>query len=156
MSGIRPRLSHAGPNTYPVGAAIKGGQVVEGRADGLAYPAADGSTSVLGVAEHDAKPWTNPVTTDADGFEVVNVNPLPDHTSVGFARYEVTYAEDCPWGAAIVAAANGAVRPYRFTDPDGAGALVADTDPRLIIGYCDEPGGVVVATKATGLANISR
>lgn len=145
MSGVRPRLSHVGPNTYPAGEAIKGGMIVQANPDGKVRKGTAGSMLVLGVAEIDAKPWVDPVTTDADGFEVVNTSPLPDHVTVGLGRYVVTYTADCAWGQALQAGANGAVTP-----------VAADGDPRLIIGYCDEPGGVVVATKATGLANISR
>lgn len=145
MSGIRPRLSNAGPNTYPAGEAIKGGMIVQANPDGKARKGTAGSLLVLGVAETDAKPWVDPVSTDADGFEVVNVSPLPDHVTVGFGRYTVTYTADCAWGQALQAGANGAVTP-----------IALDGDPRLVIGYCDEPAGVVVATKATGLANISR
>ena len=145
MSGVRPRLSHVGPNTYPVGEAIKGGMVVQANADGLLRKGTADSLIVLGVAEADAKPWVDPVSTDADGFEVINTSPLPDHVAVGMGRYTVTYTANCAWGQALKAGANGAVTP-----------VAADGDPRLIIGYCDEPAGVVVATKATGLANISR
>ena len=145
MSGIRPRLSNAGPNTYPAGEAIKGGQIVQAHVDGKARKGQAGSVTVLGVAEIDAKPWANPVSVDADGFDVVNTSPLPTEVVVGMGRYNVTYTADCAWGAALVAGANGAVSP--------AGAA---PDARTVIGYCDEPGGVVVATKPTGLANISR
>ena len=145
MSGVRPRLSHVGPNTYPVSAAVKGGMLVEGFTDGKARPASAGSLTVLGVAEIDAKPWVNPVSVDADGFDVVNANPLPTETVAGFGRYVVTYTADAAFGQALQAGANGTVTP-----------ISADGDPRLIVGDCDEPSGVVVATKATGLANISR
>lgn len=145
MSGSLCRLSHVGPNTYPVSAAVKGGQIVEGFTDGMARPGTADSLKVLGVANVDAKPWANPVSTDADGFEVINVNPLPTETTVGFGRYVVTFTADTAFGQALKAGAAGAVTP-----------VAADGDPRLIIGYCDEPAGVVVATKATGLANISR
>ena len=100
---------------------------------------------MLGVAEIDAKPFASPVSTDADGFETINVSPLPEHTSVGFARYTVTYTANCGFGQALKAGANGTVTP-----------VAADVDPRLIVGYCDEPLGVVVATNPKGLANISR
>lgn len=150
MSGIRPRLSNAGPNTYPVSAAVKGGMLVAPAADqvankGKVAPAAAGSLVVLGVAEIDAKPWANPVSEDADGFDVVNASPLPTEVTVGFGRYVVTYTANTAFGQALQAGANGTVTP-----------IAADGDPRLVVGYCDEPGGVVVATKATGLANISR
>lgn len=150
MSGIRPRLSNAGPNTYPVSEAVKGGMLVAPAADqvankGKVRPAPAGSLVSLGVAEIDAKPWVDPVSVDADGFDVVNASPLPDYTVAGFGRYVVTYTADTAFGQALQCGANGAVTP-----------VAADGDPRLIVGYCDEPGGVVVATKATGLANISR
>jgi hypothetical protein len=150
MSGIRPRLSNAGPNTYPVSEAVKGGMLVAPAADqvankGKVRPAPADSMLCLGVSEIDAKPWANPVTVDADGFDVVNAAPLPTEATVGFGRYEVTYTADAAFGQALKCGANGAVTP-----------VAADGDPRLIVGYCDEPNGVVVATKATGLANISR
>jgi hypothetical protein len=146
MSGIRPRLSHTGPATYKVGAAVKGGMLVAPHATpGTVGPAGAASLVVLGVAEIDAKPFTNPVTTDADGFETINVSPLPEHTTVGFGRYVVTYTANATFGQALQAGANGAVTP-----------VAADVDPRLIVGYCDEPLGVTVATNPKGLANISR
>lgn len=146
MSGIRPRLSHDGPNTYKAGAAVKGGQIVVPHATaGTVGPSGAGALNVLGVAEIDAKPWVNPVSTDADGFEVINTSPLPQETTVGFGRYVVTYTADAAFGQALQSGANGTVTP-----------VAADVDPRLIIGYCDEPLGVVVATNPKGLANISR
>lgn len=149
MSGIRPRLSNAGPNTYPVSAAVKGGMLVAPAADqvvnkGKVAPAAADSMTVLGVSETDAKPWVNPVSVDSDGFDVVNASPLPTEATVGLGRYVVTYTANCAFGQRLKAGANGAVTP-----------IAADGDPRLVVGYCDEPGGVVVATKATGLANIT-
>ena len=145
MTGQTSRLSHTGPATYKVAEAVKGGMLVEARAGGTVGKAAAGSLVVLGVAMVDAKPAANPVSTDADGFETINVSPLPEHTTAEFGRYKVTYAADCAFGAALIAAANGTVTP--------AGAA---PDARSIVGYCDEPGGVVVATNPKGLANISR
>lgn len=145
MSGVSPRLSTAGPATYKCGAAVKGGQLVAPHATaGTVGPAGAGSLLVLGVAETDGKPWANPVSTDADGFETINANPLPEHTTVGFGRYPVTYTANAAFGQALQAGANGAVTP-----------VAADVDPRLIVGYCDEPLGVVIATKAVGIANIT-
>lgn len=146
MSGVRPYLSVNGPETYEVNSAVKGGMLVQARTDGKVEPAAAGSVLVLGVAEIDAKPYTNPVTTDGDGFESINISPLPTHVTVGFGRYPVTYAADAAFGAALKAAANGTVTPW-----------VSGTDAaNLIVGWCDEPAGVVVATKAVGRACISR
>lgn len=144
MGGVRPYLSVDGPETYEVVEAVKGGMIIEARAGGKVGKGAAGSIVVLGVAETDAKPFANPVSTDADGFETINLSPLPDHVSVGLGRYPVTYAANTSFGALLKAAANGTVTPW-----------VAGTDgAHLIIGKCDEPGGVVVATKAVGLAII--
>lgn len=146
MSGVRPRLSHVGPATYKVGAAVKGGQIVVPHATaGTVGPGGADSLLVLGVAEIDAKPYTNPVTTDVDGFETINVSPLPEYTTVGQGRYVVTYTANAAFGQALKSGANGAVTP-----------IAVDGDPRLVIGYCDEPLGVVIATNVKGLANISR
>lgn len=146
MSGVRRYLSQEGPETYPVSEAIKGGMIVAGHTDGKARKGTAGDTKVLGVAEIDAKPATSGITTDADGFETINISPISEVVTVGFGRYPVTYAADCAFGKALKAAANGTVTPW-VTGVDAAD---------LIIGYCDEPAGVVVATNAKGLANISR
>lgn len=145
MSGIRPRLSSEGPNTYEVSEAIKGGLLCEAFTDGKARLTRAGSVKVIGVAHIDAKPWVDPTGTDADGFDYAITNPLPAQVVVGFGRFVVTYAANCAWGATLKAAANGQVTPWI------SGTDAAD----LIIGYCDEPGGVVIATKTTGLANVS-
>lgn len=146
MSGIRRYLSHDGPHTYPVSEAIKGGMLVGGHTDGKARKGVAGDTKILGVAEIDAKPATSGITTDADGFETINVSPIAADVVCGFGRYKVTYTADCAWGKALKAAANGAVAPW-----------VSGTDAAdLIVGYCDEKGGVTVSVKAVALANISR
>lgn len=151
MSGVRPRLSHVGPNTYPAGAAIKGGMLVAphgtqtGNTKGTVIPAPAGSLVHLGVAEIDAAPYSNPQSVDANGFDTLYVDGLPVEVVVGMGRYVVTYTADCAFGQALQCGANGAVTP-----------IAADGDPRLIVGYCDEPQGVVVATNPKGLANISR
>jgi len=146
MSGVLKRLSHDGPNTYTVSEAVKGGMIVAGHTDGKARKGTAGDTKVLGVALIDAKPWVDPVSVDADGFDNINANPLPTEVTAEFGRFPVTYAADCAFGKALKAAAAGTVTPW-----------VSGTDAAdLIIGYCDEPGGVVVVTRAINLANISR
>lgn len=143
MTGINPRFKH-GPVTYEVVEAVKGGQVVEARAGGKVGVAAAGSLKVLGVANTDAKPETNPESTDSDGFPVLSVNNLPKEVTVDDNCWiQVTYAANANFGDALIAAANGQVTP--------AGAT---PDARTVIGYCAEPAGVTAAAK--GLARISR
>lgn len=150
MSGVRRYQSHDGPHTYEVAEAVKGGMLIVPNSavagDKTVKKAGAGATKVLGVAEIDARPFVDPVSTDADGFETLNIAPMPQETTAGFGVYPVTYAADCAFGAALKTAANGQVTPW------ATGVDAAD----LVVGYCAEPGGVVVATKATGLANISR
>jgi len=70
------------------------------------------------------------------------VGPQPTKVAVAYGGMEVdgvTYTADCAEGLALIAAANGDVSP--------AGAT---PDARTVIGWCAEPGGVVVLTKATG------
>lgn len=144
MVGVRPRLSNAGPATYPVVEAVKGGQLVEARVGGVGVAAA-GSLKVVGVANIDARPFQNPVTTDGDGFETINISPLPQETTCSFERFVVTYAADAAFGDSLVAASLGRVTP-----------AAPGVDPRAIVGFCDELNGVVVASNPKGLAYISR
>lgn len=135
-----PQVRKTGPKSYPAAQIITGGQIVEGRAASVAGVAGDGSVRVLGVALNDADP-TLVTTPDANGV----LNTAPKDTRVNVAKgveVPVTYAEAAAFGDKLVAAANGQVRPWRATDPDGAGPLVADTDFRAIIGECTELAGV--------------
>lgn len=143
-----PQVRKTGPKSYPAAEAITGGQIVEGRAGSVAGVAGDGSVRVLGVALNDADP--NLVTSpDANG--VLNTSPKDTRVNVANGvEVPVTYDVAAAFGETLVAAANGRVRPWYATDPDGAGALVADTDYRRVIGRCTEPAGV--AAGAVGLA----
>jgi len=142
-----PQVRKTGPKSYPAAETITGGQLVEGRAASVAGVAADGSVRALGVALNDAVAVL--VTEPVNGV----LNTAPTGTRVNVARGEelsVTYAEAAAFGDRLVAAAAGAVRPWRAADPDGAGPLTADTDPRAIVGRCTELAGV--AAGAVGLA----
>ncbi|HXH77308.1 hypothetical protein [Nocardioides sp.] len=142
-----PQVRKTGPRSYPAAQTIVGGQVIEGRAASVAGVAADASVRVIGVALNDA---VAVLVTDPVGG-VLNTAPTGTRVNVAHGdELPVTYAVAAAFGDALVAAANGQVRPYRFTDPDGAGPLVADTDPRAIIGRCTELAGV--AAGAVGLA----
>lgn len=149
--GAIPQVRKHGPKSYPALEAVTGGQLVEGRSGQTGVGVAvDGSVRVAGVALNDAVATL--VTEPVNG--VLDTAPTGTRVLVS-SRDEapVTYAEAAAFGDALVAAAVGQVRPWRATDPDGAGALTADTDPRAIVGRCTEPGGV--AAGAVGLAFIN-
>lgn len=124
--------------SYPVKAAVTGGQVVEGTVDSgvdKVQAAGAGSLVVLGVAYNDASP------DDTSTGSAVNVNPLPTAVTVGNGEFYVTYAAAATVGQALIAAANGQVTP--------AGAT---PDARTVIGYCT----ATTASGAVGPAYIGR
>lgn len=137
-----------GPATYSPkqGTTVAGGQVVEATTvAGRIQPAGAASVVALGVALTDAIAPEDVVTTpttDAGGHPVTALYSLPTTVSVADrgAEVRVTYAADCAEGTKLVCASAGRVTP--------AGAT---PDARQIVGICTEPGGVVVATKPTGL-----
>lgn len=148
-----PQVTKGGPRTYvaAAGVSITAGQVVEARAGGRIGPAADGSLVVLGVALQDAIAPEDLVTTPTTvgGRQVLNTAVLPQNVAVAYSGVEVpvVYAAAASFGQALVAAANGQVRPY---DPTAAPGH-ADTANR-IIGRCTAPAGV--AAGATGLIRL--
>ncbi len=152
MAGI-VQVTKSGPKTFTPAENITGGQVVEARAAGRIGVAAEGSLRVLGVALTDAQSPESVVTTTTtvNGRPVLNAAILPTNVGVAYGGIEVpvTYDVAAAFGDDLVATTAGRVRPYRFTDPDGAGPLVADTNPALIIGRCTAPAGV--AAGAVGL-----
>lgn len=149
MSAVA-QVTKTGPRTYvpAVGVTILGGQVVEARAGGRVGPCADGSLVVLGVALTDAIAPEDLTTTPVAG--TLNAAGLPTNTAVAYGGDEVpvTFNEAAAFGAKLAAAANGRVRLFRATDPDGTGALIADVASALI-GTCTTPAGV--AAGAVGL-----
>lgn len=146
MSAV-PIVTKQGPRTYTPAdnSVILGGQLVEGSTGGRIVVATAGSLRVLGAATNDAvapEDFPPADATDALGRSVVSFVPVATSTAVVYGGMEtiVTYAADAAFGQKLIAAANGTVTP--------AGAT---PDARTLVGTCTEPGGVVVATKATGL-----
>lgn len=146
MAGINPKFEK-GPVSYQVVEAVKGGQLVEARASSKIGVAAAGSATVLGVAQTDAKPSVTTSGTDSDGNITFDLGQAvyTDYVAVlKVGEVPVTYAANCSFGVLLKAAASGQVTPW-----------VSGTDsPGLIVGRCTEPGGVVIATKPTGLMRI--
>lgn len=144
MTGIIPKFE-SGPVTYEVVEQVIGGQLVEARTGSKVGVAAAASVKVLGVATTDATPTPPGSTTDAFGNPVISMVPIDKYTAVGGNGriYPVTYSANAAFGDKLVATANGTVAP--------AGAT---PDARTIVGECREPGGVVIATNAKGLAKI--
>lgn len=143
MSGVAIVLKE-GPKTYTPAdnSTIKGGDVVVAAAGSRIAVAGAAAVNVLGIALNDGIAPED-VTSAASGDPLTLV-AVPANTKVavaygGMEVSGVTFTADCAEGLALVAAANGDVSP--------AGAT---PDARTVIGWCAEPGGVVVATKATG------
>ncbi len=144
MTGIIPKFER-GPVTYEVSAVVRAGRLVEPSTGGKVAEAAAGSVTCLGVATTDAQPTPTANTTDAFGNQVITMVAVDQYTAIGGsdAIYPVEYSANCAFGQMLVVTAAGTVGP--------AGAT---PDARTIVGQCREPGGVVFATKSTGLAKI--
>lgn len=147
MSGT-VQIKKTGPHTYSPksGQVVRGGRVVEATTDpGRIQEAGAGSLKALGVALTDAIAPEGVVTaptTGGDGRPTTAFYSAPTVVAVADSgiHVRVTYAADAAFGVALICAANGTVTP--------AGAT---PDARTIVGWCREPAGVVVATKATGI-----
>ena len=145
MTGIIPKFE-SGPVTYEVNAVVRGGRLVEpDGTTGKVKEATAGTVKCLGVATTDAQPTATANTTDAFGNQVISMVNIDQYTAVGGDGriYPVEYSANAAFGDKLVVTANGTVAP--------AGAA---PDARTIVGECREPGGVVFATKSTGLAKI--
>lgn len=145
MTGIVPKFTR-GPVTYEVNAVVRAGRLVEpDAATGKIKEATAASVTCLGVATTDAQPTPTATTTDAFGNQVITMVPVDQYCAVGGNGeiYPVEYSANAAFGQKLVVTAAGTVAP--------AGAT---PDARTIVGECREPGGVVFATKSTGLARI--
>lgn len=143
MSGV-PIVFKTGPQTYTPAdnSVITGGDVVTAGTGGRCVVAGAAAVNVLGIALNDAIAPEDVVTAPSGTPPVTFVGPQETKVAVAYGGMVVdgvTYTADCAEGLALVAAANGDVSPAGTTP-----------DARTIIGWCAEPGGVVVATKATG------
>lgn len=141
-----------GPRTYTPAdnSTIKGGDVVVAAAGGRIAVAGAAALNVVGIALNDGIAPED-VTNTASG-DPLTLAAVPANTKVavaygGMEVDGVTYAANAAEGVALVAAANGDVTPF-------TGFAAGEDQPNVnfatIIGYCAEPGGVTVSTKATG------
>lgn len=143
MAGVVPKFGLGKTITCDVVEPVTGGQVVEARAaSGAAtqHPvgvAAAGSTTVKGVALLDATNAAQSATL---------VYPLPVSTTVAQEGVvPVTFAANAADGQALKAAATGKVTPW-----------VSGTDAsNLIIGYCEQAGGVTSAGTTVGYMRLN-
>lgn len=143
MSGV-PVVFKQGPLTFTPAdnSVIKGGDVVIAATGGRCAVGGAAALNVVGIALNDAIAPEDVVTAPAGDPPVTFVGPQITKVAVAYGGMVVdgvTYTADTAEGVALIAAANGDVSP--------AGAT---PDARTIIGWCAEPGGVVVGTKATG------
>jgi len=144
MAGIVPKFMGRSI-TCDVVEAVSGGQLVEARAaSGAATQrpsgvAGAGSTTVRGVALIDA-------TNAAQSAALVYPLPVSTTVIVEGGGIPVVYAANCADGKALKAAAAGAVTPW-----------VSGTDAAdLIVGYCDQAGGVTSAGTTVGTMRLNR
>lgn len=143
MSGV-PIVFKQGPLTFTPAdnSVIAGGDVVIAATGGRCAVAGAAALNVVGIALNDAIAPEDVVTAPSGTPPVTFAGPQVTKVAVAYGGMVVdgvTYTADTAEGVALIAAANGDVSP--------AGAT---PDARTIIGWCAEPGGVVVGTKATG------
>jgi hypothetical protein len=137
MSGVQPRYQN-GPRTFPVAAAIVGGQLVIPDVTNHfnVNVAGAAATNVIGVALEDGAP----AGTDPATYVFAREATIPVACGV---QVLVTYAANSNTGDRLKAAANGQVTP-----------MILGTDaPHLCVGTNTDPAGSVLAA-ATGLALI--
>lgn len=142
MSGVQPRYQ-LGPVTYAAAEAIKGGQLVEARANAVVGVAAAGSTAVVGVAMTDAVPAADQSdATTSYGAPVTDTSVPPGYVSVCITGViKATYTAAAAFGDLLTTAANGQVTPAGATPTVGT-----------VVGRCLEPAGV--AAGARGLMRL--
>lgn len=131
MGAFNPTYQ-AGPVPYEVNVDTDGGLLVEpDAATGRIKPTAGASLAVLGVSRERGIP----TTTDQNPVGGVNYNPLPSKISVDATAgyFMMKYAATATFGQRIQSAAGGQVTPW-----------VAAGDPRLMVGWCADPGGATV------------
>lgn len=128
-----------GRPTYNCGVnTIVGGRLVmpDGTTGNIIHAALN-TKLCLGVATDDALPDGSQTTS---GYNVTSAIIRPDVAVARVGIYRLWYAANCAFGTFLVAAANGYVTPYT------SGTSTFDQ----IVGRCDEPGGVVIATNVRG------
>lgn len=145
------QVTKTGPRTYSPAPTkvVRGGRGVEFVAGGRIQEWGVGATRFAGCALTDAiapEDVNGQAVGDALGRPVLNTVVLPRTVAVAYGNDEVpmVYAANANQGDLLVAAAGGTVTP--------AGAGV---DPRLVVGRCTQPGGVVVATNPRGLVRLA-
>ena len=150
MSGT-VQVTKTGPRTYSPasGQVVRGGRGVKFVAGGRIQEWGTGDMLNAGVALTDAiapEDVNTQAATDSFGRPVVNTVVLPRTVAVAYGGDEVPvyYTANASQGQLLVAGPAGAFTP-----------VSADVDPRLIVGRCTQPGGVVFATNPRGLARLA-
>ncbi|WP_319456875.1 MULTISPECIES: hypothetical protein [unclassified Mycobacterium] len=145
------QVTKHGPRTYsPLsGQTVRGGRLCKFAAGGRIQEAGAGDVLFAGVALTDAiapEDVGGTAGTDAWGRPILNTVIKPTTVAVAYGGDEVPvfYTANATQGQLLVAGAAGAVTP-----------VTADVDPRLIVGRCTQPGGVVFATNPRGLARLA-
>jgi hypothetical protein len=142
---VVPFFEH-GPVTFPVSAAVLGGQLVmsDGANPASVIPAVAASLLVIGVACNPAVPTSESQVPTVPGWPgpTINLSPLDQYTAVAAQGvYPVYFGASAAFGQRLKPAANGTVVPW-----------VSGTDSvELIVGICYDTHGVTyVSTPLRG------
>lgn len=145
------QVTKTGPRTYSPasGQLVRGGRGVKYVAGGRIQEWTTGDMMNAGVALTDAiapEDVSSQSITDAQGRPVLNAAILPRTVAVAYGGDEVPvyYTANAAQGQLLVAGPAGSFTP-----------VAADVDPRLVVGRCTQPGGVVFATNPRGLARLA-
>lgn len=145
------QVTKTGPRTYSpaAGQVVRGGRGVKYAANGRIQEWGAGDVLNAGVALTDAiapEDVGGQAGTDSFGRPILNTVIKPTTVAVAYGGDEVPvyYTANASQGQLLVAGAAGAFTP-----------VTADVDPRLVVGRCTQPGGVVFATNPRGLARLA-
>lgn len=141
MPGIVTRFE-TGPQTFPVGVAITGGQLVQpgsGGTAGTVIVGTDDSLTILGVAKTDAAPEPEIATS---GSLSIDIHIPRGHVAVdhlGVAK--LTAAGAIAFGDFVGAAADGAVKTVAAVSGSYVQAEI-NANTRGIVGKCVATAGI--------------
>lgn len=140
MAGVVTKFEF-GPITYPVGAAVTGGQFVmpgSGGTAGTVIPATNGALTVLGVAKTDAAPEPSVPTTPSVAIDVHIPRGTVAVAHIGAFYFVANGA--IAFGDLVACAGGNEVKTVAAAGATYAQAEVNNND-RSIVGVCISTAG---------------